>query len=230
MPPSSIEAANQALTSALEAANISKDDDTADVLAPGEETGAVKTVFHNATQFNVKVRRPPILRCPARARRAGRRPGGSARGALERRPFDLHAGDPHCRFCTSLTLSSFSLDLPRATQHPLYSPWTLWYESPQTKNLPKAAPPVSTLPHVLGLVQAWDSAACQPVRQREAIPTGELQRLTVSLALARSPGRRCAQPRRRMDGQRPAGGRVQQRRGVLGVRPPPFFRQRSLGE
>lgn len=55
MPASSIEAANQALTSALEAANISKDDG-ADVLAPGQEDGGVQTVFHNATTFNVKVR------------------------------------------------------------------------------------------------------------------------------------------------------------------------------
>lgn len=58
MPASSIEAANQALTSALEAANIGADDAAA---APSDEAAATgeQTVFHNHTAFNVKVRPSP---------------------------------------------------------------------------------------------------------------------------------------------------------------------------
>jgi hypothetical protein len=54
MPASSIQAANQALNSALEAANITKDDD--DESSKAASDGQVKTVFHDNASFNVKVR------------------------------------------------------------------------------------------------------------------------------------------------------------------------------
>lgn len=112
MPASSIEAANQALNSALEAANITKDDD--DESSKAASDGQIKTVFHDNASFNVKVRLlahvPPLERPVNRG--------------------------------LTLVLNRFR-SLP--FQHPLYSPWTLWYESPQTKNLPKLAPAVSPL-------------------------------------------------------------------------------------
>lgn len=64
MPASSIQAANLALNSALEAANITKDDD--DESSKAASDGQVKTVFHDNASFNVKVRLlahvPPLER------------------------------------------------------------------------------------------------------------------------------------------------------------------------
>lgn len=54
MPDASIKAANEALTQSLESANIVPDEPLGDGSAANGDT---KTVFHDQTDFNVKVRR-----------------------------------------------------------------------------------------------------------------------------------------------------------------------------